>query len=538
MDNRTIKIYDCTLREGSQAPGISFSLRDKLKITRRFDEMGFAYIEGGWPGSNVKDLRYFEEIRKIRLDQIKVVAFGRTRNHDVKAERDPNLNALIKAGTDCGHIFGKGWDFQVREVLNISLDENLDLIYDSLVYLKKHLSEVSFGFEHFFDAYKNNREYSMKVLDAAVSAGADWIDLPDTNGGCFPQEVGKIVSETTAQFAIPFGVHCHDDSGCGVANTVAAVLNGVRIVEGTVNGYSERCGMADLCTVIPNLQLKLGYHCIPEENLKYLTRLSREIADIVQAEPLTRHPYVGSFAFTHKAGVHVNAFLKTPQTYQHIDPVLVGNRSDIAISEVSGRCSMNLLLEKYGLLTCFSKREIRGLLRDVKQKELEGYDFNIAEASLLLLVLKHLKRVKSHIRIRDYATTFTGRSLKAGAGAVEITADFLASGKTLKNQKIVCRMDRGANFLLIMKKLLRECCRHFPELKCIDFIDYSMRVVNGSETGTAQVRVVLRFSDGEGERQSMGLGGNFVTAMLEAFCEAVEYVLNRKGIILTTEGKL
>jgi 2-isopropylmalate synthase len=535
LEDKTIRIYDCTLREGSQAPRISFSLHDKLKITTRFDEMGFAYTVGGWPASNVKDLKYFEEIKKVRLQQIKVVAFGRTRNHNVRAENDTNLNSLIKVGTDCAHIFGKGWDFQVLKVLNISFEENLDLIYDSLRYLKKHISEVSFGFEHFFDAYKNNREYSLKVLNAAVSAGADWIDLPDTNGGCFPHEVGKIVSDITGRFNTPFGVHCHDDSGCGVANTIAAVLNGVRIVEGTVNGYSERCGMADLCTVIPNLQLKLGYRCIPEENLKYLTRLSREIAEIVQSEPLTRHPYVGSFAFTHKGGVHVDAFLKAPQTYQHIDPALVGNKSDIAISEVSGRCNIAALLNKYDPRAHFSKRETKDFLRKIKELELAGYDFNIADASLLLLLLKHKKTFKKHIRIKDYSATFTGKSSIGGGCYIEIKADLFVSGKILKNQKIVCKMNRGAHFLPIMNKLLREYCRHFPQLKCLRFNDYSVRAI---KSGTHQIKVYLHFSDGEGEWQIMGIGGNFVKAMLEVLSDAVEYILNSKEITRLGKGEL
>ena len=374
-----IKIYDCTLREGAQASGVTFSVHDKLRVTELLDDIGFTYTEGGWPGANAKDTRFFEELKALPLKRIKVVAFGRTKRPSVKAEDDSNLKALVSTGIPYGHIFGKGWDLHLSEVLGISPEENLESVHESIRFLKKHMGEVSFGFEHFFDAYKENPKGAMKLIEAAVQAGVDWIDLADTNGGCFPHEVAQIASTVTGAFDIEFAVHCHNDTGCGVANTIAAVQNGVRIVEGTINGYSERCGMADLCTVIANLQLKLGYQVLEAGKLRQLTKLSQEVAELVQTESPTFHPYVGSLAFTHKGGVHVDGFLKHRRTYEHIDPDLVGNRSNIVVSEMAGKSNLRSFLRKHRLDHVFSETDVEGLVGVVKDLEHNGFEFNSSE---------------------------------------------------------------------------------------------------------------------------------------------------------------
>jgi len=554
---KQVKIYDCTLREGSQASGISFSVQDKLRITQLFDDIGFAYTEGGWPDSNSKDVLYFENVKKLDLKHIKVVGFGRTRRINVKTEDDANLNSLIQTGMACGHIVGKGWDFHVHEVLRVSPQQNLDAIHDSVRYLKRHMEEVSFGFEHFFDAYKGNHEYTMQVLHAAIDAGVDWIDLADTNGGCFPDEVARIVTAITAEFKTPFAVHCHNDTGCGVANTVVAVQHGVTIVEGTVNGYSERCGMADLCTVIANLQLKLGYRCIPDENVKHLTRLSENVADLLQSEPLRFHPYVGSLAFTHKGGVHVDAFLKNPRTYEHIDPALVGNRSNVAVSDVSGKGNLEFFFRKHGLGDLLSAIDIRELVGLVKDLELIGYEFNAVEESLLLVVLKEVKKFTPHIDLKTASLSFhneprsstsSSPSAKASDGSVQLTRqcwrsletdtvtldavmDFFVDGKTIADQALSMTLtDQDTSFSSIIGNLLEECRHFFPELTGTTLVEYKVRAIDHSVGSPYHIRVILRFRDARGSWSMLGLGRNVVSATLNATIDAFEYRLNLSEI--------
>lgn len=556
---KSIRIYDCTLREGGQASGISFSLSDKLRITQLLDDMGFAYTEGGWPNSNVKDRLYFEDVKKLRLKHIQVVGFGRTKSPNVAPEDDDNLSSLIRTGVGCGHVFGKGWDFHVREVLRVPLNQNLDLIFESIRYLKKHMEEVSFGFEHFFDAYKSNPDYSLQVLQAAVDAGVDWIDLADTNGGCFPDEIAHIVSTSTKQFHVPFAVHSHNDTGCAVANTIAAVRSGVTIVEGTINGYSERCGIADLCTLIPNLQLKLGYKCIPDENLKYLKKLSEEIADLLQVDPPKWHPYVGSLAFTHKGGVHVDAFLKNPRTYEHIDPTSVGNQSNVVISETSGKDNLTFFLNKYGLAGYFSDDEIKNLLGVIKELELSGFDFNTVEESLLLFILRESKRFTTHIDFKSNSLTFiNGPSTllpteqassshggaRAGLGSklyksiethkirFNAVVDFIALGQVFSDQRLSISLEHEeAFFSFITTKIIAECSKYFPELKGITLVDYNIRTISDGEGKPHRVRVILEFRDAK-ERgwRALGLGKNVVGATLNATVDALEYRLNMDEI--------
>jgi 2-isopropylmalate synthase len=554
-------VYDCTLREGSQASQISFSLRDKLRIAQLFDDMGFTYTEGGWPSSNAKDEMFFTAIQKVRLRHIKIVGFGRTRLGGIAVEQDVNLNNLVATGIECGHIFGKGWDFQVREVLRISPQENLDAIHESVHYLKQRMGEVSFGFEHFFDAYKSNLEYTHQVMEAAISAGVDWIDLADTNGGCFPHEIAEIVSAMVARYQIPFAVHCHDDTGCAVANTIAAVRNGAQIVEGTVNGYSERCGMADLCTIIPNLQLKLGYQLIPDENLRHLTRLAKDVADIVQTEPPVRHPYVGTLAFTHKGGTHVDAFLKNPRTYEHIDPALVGNRSDVVVSEVSGKANLMFFLRKHGLTEMFGAAEVAELLVTVKALELSGFDFNTVEEALLLLILRESKKLTRHVELEDISVMFrnsvraprsesasdpsatgaaTGaiervivdrrkrRSLETDAIEVSGKLAFPGSQKPEDEHRFSFLVaDENTSFSWVVMKLAEACAERFPALAASRLVDYKIRAIDSKQGHPYRIRVILEFTENDGETWRMlGLGRNVVSATLNAAIDAFEFKLN------------
>lgn len=547
-----IKIYDCTLREGAQASGISFSVQDKIKIAELLDDMGFTYTEGGWPGANVKDTLFFEALKSLRLKQIKVVAFGRTKLSTVRAEDDANLNALVRTGVRYGHVFGKGWDLHVREVLGISTQQNLESIYESVRFLKKHMEEVSFGFEHFFDAYKENSEGAMKVIEAAVEAGVDWIDLADTNGGCFPNEIAAAVSTITKSFGIDFAVHCHNDTGCAVANTIAAVQNGVRIVEGTINGYSERCGMADLCTVIPNLQLKFGYKILEPDKLRRLTQLSLEVADILQAEPLRFHPYVGSLAFTHKGGVHVDAFLKQPRTYQHIDPGLVGNRSEIVLSEVSGKSNLTHFLRKQGLDHLFNSEDVKRLVGVIKQLEANGYEFNTVEEPLILFLLRECGKLTRRIQIKRRSIKLMdsalSRELVVGArnlddgqapspalteaaldaSAIEFDADidyFTADGIFRSERMQLSLSGEDALLSNLVTGFVAQCARFFPELAGVKLTDFKVRAIHDGQHSNQRMRVTLEFGDGSCSWKMSGVSTSVSTAALNATIEAIEYRL-------------
>ncbi|WP_277991647.1 citramalate synthase [Trinickia acidisoli] len=544
-----IKIYDCTLREGAQASGVTFSVRDKLRIAELLDDIGFTYTEGGWPGANAKDTRFFEELKSLSLKRIKVVAFGRTKRSSVKAEDDASLGALVKTGIAHGHIFGKGWDLHLSEVLGISPEENRESVFDSIRFLKQHMEEVSFGFEHFFDAYKENPQGAMKLIEAAVQAGVDWIDLADTNGGCFPHEVAQIVSTVTGSFGIEFAVHCHNDTGCGVANTIAAVQNGVKIVEGTVNGYSERCGMADLCTVIPNLQLKLGYPILEPSKLRQLTKLSQEVAELLQTAPPTFHPYVGSLAFTHKGGVHVDGFLKHRRTYEHIDPDLVGNRSDIIVSEVAGKSNLKSFLRKHRLDHLFGDHEVEGLVGLVKALEHNGFEFNSSEESLVLMLLRHCGKSSRRIQVNRLSVNLADRAVlddgevSAGAsttaGLIALTgwgipldvssieldgnfSFFTRHSDTLDQRMHFALTGQQASLSQLVEGFVTRCIEFFPELAGTQLVDFKVRAINDKPQ---RVRVVLEFSDGLRTWKMGAVNSSITNATLNATIEALEYRL-------------
>lgn len=544
-----IKIYDCTLREGAQASGVTFSVRDKLRITELLDDIGFTYTEGGWPGANATDTRFFEELKALPLKRIKVVAFGRTKRAAIKAQDDDSLTALVRTGIAHGHIFGKGWDFHVSEVLGVSPEQNRESVFESIRYLKRYMEEVSFGFEHFFDAYKENPAGALKLIETAVQAGVDWIDLADTNGGCFPHEVEQIVAAVTRSFDIEFAVHCHNDTGCGVANTIAAVRSGVTIVEGTVNGYSERCGMADLCTVIPNLQLKLGYQLLEPSKLKQLTRLSREVAELLQSEPPAFHPYVGSLAFTHKGGVHADGFLKHRRTYEHIDPDLVGNRSDIVVSEVAGKGNVRRFLRKHGLEYLFVDSDIEGVVALVKTLEHNGFEFDAAEESLVLMLLRHCGKARRRIRVNRLSVSLTDRAgsegevaaieadrgerliappgwgAAPGVSSIELDGDFtflMRRDATLERRLHFTLTGQQASLDQLVEGFVTRCIEFFPELAGTQLVDFKVRAINDRPQ---RVRVVLQLRDGLRAWRMGAVHASVATAALNATIEALEYRL-------------
>ncbi|MEW6681059.1 MAG: citramalate synthase, partial [bacterium] len=392
-----IEFYDTTLRDGAQMEGISFSLKDKLAIVRILDNLGIDYIEGGWPFSNPKDEKFFKEVKKERLLASKIVAFGSTSHPKYKAEEDLNILGLILADTEVITIFGKTWDFHIKNVLRISLERNLKIIEDSVRFLRKKRKRVFFDCEHFFDGYKDNPEYAKRVVNAAINGGCEMVILCDTNGGSFPEEIEKIIKELKADF--PLGIHTHNDKELAVANTLSAVKAGCKQVQGTMNGYGERCGNANLITLIPNLY-KLGFKSLKEEKLKSLTEVSRLISEIANITPNPHQPYVGHSAFAHKAGVHIAAVMKHPTTYEHIDPELVGNTRKMIVSELAGKGSIIHKARFKGIE--FSKEEIKKVLKSIKELEDYGYQFEEADGSFELLVDKALGRHKSSFKIKEY----------------------------------------------------------------------------------------------------------------------------------------
>jgi len=383
-----VKIYDTTLRDGTQAEGISFSLLDKIEIAQELDKFGLDYIEGGYPGSNPKDTEFFERMKKVSLRKAKLSAFGSTRRRDKKVEEDPGICALTEAETDVVTIAGKSWILHVEKALRTDKEENLRMIEDSLTFFKKKGREVIFDAEHFFDGYKDNPQYALRTLKVAQEAGADCLILCDTNGGSMPYEIEKIIKGVKREVDFSLGMHAHNDAGVGVANSLVAARLGIGHIQGTINGYGERCGNADLCIVIPNLVLKLGIDCIPKEKLKLLTHISHFVSELANLSPDNRQPYVGKSVFTHKGGLHVSAISRDKRTYEHIDPDLIGNKRRVLVSELAGRSNVLYKLKEKELKLEENPLLNKRILARVKELENRGYEFEGAEGSFELLVKK------------------------------------------------------------------------------------------------------------------------------------------------------
>ncbi|HEY3488203.1 MAG TPA: citramalate synthase, partial [Gammaproteobacteria bacterium] len=376
-----IKLFDTTLRDGTQAEDVSFTVDDKVYIAKLLDEFGIHYIEGGWPGSNPKDMDFFTEIRKHKLQQARVTAFGSTRRASLKNEKDPNLQALVQSGMPVACIFGKSWDLHVTKALSIDLPQNLEIIEDSIAYLVKHFDEVIYDAEHFFDGYAANPEYALQTLQAAVRGGARYITLCDTNGGRLPWQVSEVVSKVMQTIDKPVGIHVHNDSETAVANTLAAVRSGATLVQGTINGIGERCGNANLVSIIPGIQLKLGLKCVSDESLRNLTHVSRAVQELANMNEWKNQPYTGMSAFAHKGGIHVSAVMKDSSTYEHIQPELIGNHRRVLVSDLSGRSNFLYKLEELGLQFDAKDPMLAGIVDEVKKMEHMGYTYEAADAS-------------------------------------------------------------------------------------------------------------------------------------------------------------
>jgi 2-isopropylmalate synthase len=514
-----IKLYDTTLRDGMQAEGISFSLEDKLSIAACLDELGLDYIEGGYAASNPKEMQFFAEVAKLGLKNSKIVVFGSTRRADTKVEDDASLDAILACKARTAALVGKAWDMHVKTVLGCSLDENLQLCADSVEYLKKRGIETIFDAEHFYDGCRENREYAMKVLTAAADAGADVLVLCDTNGGSMPDQIYEITRAVCEKFSsLPIGIHTHNDSDCATANTLSAVRAGARHVQGTINGLGERCGNANLCTVIPNLTFKMGFDCLAPEKIKTLTEVSRFIFEVGNLNPVMNMPYVGESAFAHKAGLHVDALRKEKRTYEHIDPALIGNERRFLISELSGKSNVLAELEKAKITQ--DKKLAKKILTRVQELESEGYQFEAANASFDLLVKKTLGTYKPSFELLKYYVTVERRT--SGEMVNEATVKLKVGDKV---QHVVGEGDGPVNALdAALRKALENL---YPAIRDIRLIDYKVRVVNAKAGTAARVRVIIESRDKTSIWGTVGVSENIIEASWQALSDSVEYKLQK-----------
>ena len=518
-----IQLYDTTLRDGTQGEDVSFLVADKIRIAHLLDELGINYIEGGWPGSNPKDIAFFKEIKKETLSQAKVAAFGSTRRAKITPDKDNNIKTLIQSEADVVTIFGKTWDFHVHEALRISLEENLELINDSLAYLKQHVGEVIYDAEHFFDGYKANPDYALKTLQAAQEAKVDCIVLCDTNGGTLPYEFPAILQAVQQVIKTPLGVHTHNDSECAVANSLMAVESGAIHVQGTINGLGERCGNANLCSIIPALKLKMGHECVSDEQLRNLRIASRTVYEMANMVPNKHMAYVGNSAFAHKGGVHVSAIQRHPETYEHIRPEKVGNVTRVLVSDLSGRSNILAKAEEFNINLDSKDPVTLEILEDIKDMENKGFQFEGAEASFELLMRKALGSLRHYFSVIGFRVIDT-KSHSDDKPLSEATVQVKVGG-TIEHTAA-----EGNGPVNALDHALRKALEKFyPQIKDMKLLDYKVRVLPAGK-GTASVtRVLIESGDKYARWGTVGVSDNIIDASYQALIDALQYKLIQDG---------
>ena len=522
----TLIIYDTTLRDGSQSEGISYSAEDKIRIAKRLDEFGVDYIEGGWPGSNPKDMEFFERAKDIQWTNAKIAAFGSTRRKDTKVSRDDNIRLLLNAETPVITIFGKTWDLHVKEALRTTLDKNLKLIYDSVAFLKDRGKEVIYDAEHFFDGFIANPEYALRTLEAAVKGGADCLVLCDTNGGVLPHRVGAILDEVKdAHLGASLGIHAHNDSDVAVANTLMSIERDVLHVQGTMNGYGERCGNANLCSIIPNAALKMSnVHVSDKVQLCELTTLSRYISEVANLPHREEAAFVGNSAFAHKGGIHVSAIRRNQLTYEHIDPAVVGNHQRVLVSDQSGQSNILQKAEEMGHDLSANKKELEKIVKRLKELEHLGYQFEDADGSFEVLIHKMTGKFKRYFELKSARVVI----FKYEKGDLHSEAVLML----LVNGQIQHTVAEGHGPVDALDKALRKALEpFFPSLKDIKLVDYKVRVLNSKNGTEAKVRVSIESDDGNMKWGTVGVSENIIEASWQALVDRITYKLMREGEI-------
>lgn len=518
-----VKIYDTTLRDGAQREGISFSVTDKLRIVHELDKLGVHYIEGGWPGSNPKDMEFFERVKSVELENAKIVGFGSTRRKNIHAKDDVNLEAILDSGVKAACLVGKCWHVHVEEALRTTWEENKKMVGESIAYLKERGLEVLFDAEHFFDGYKANPEFAIDVLKAAQDAGADYLVLCDTNGGALPLEVKRIVEEVKAQLDTPLGIHAHNDTECAVANSLVAVEAGVAQVQGTMNGYGERCGNANLCSIIPALNIKLGIEAISPEQLLLLTEASHLVSEIANFSPYPQQAYVGQSAFAHKAGVHTSAVERHDQTYAHINPALVGNIQRVVISELAGKSTIVMKANELGIDLTGEEHKVTDILNRIKGLEHVGYHFEAADASFEILLRKALNIYPTFFKLERFKVTMEKR--EDGKVATEATIKLHVGGRTL------IETAEGNGPINALDSALRKAIGSvYPALDSIELTDFKVRVLDEKKGTGAVTRVLIESTDREKTWGTIGVSENIIEASWHALVDSVEYGLMHKRV--------
>lgn len=521
----SVELYDTTLRDGAQSEGISFSVVDKLHIARKLDELGIHYIEGGWPGSNPKDAEFYKRVHELKLKNARVVAFGSTRRYDTRAEEDNNLMMLVEAGVRVATLVAKSSDLQVLRVLKTTLDENLRMIGDSIRYLKSKGIDVFFDAEHFFDGYQSNRDYALKTLKVAAASGATCLVLCDTNGGALPDEISGAVKAAAKATNVPLGIHCHNDGGLAAANTLAAVKAGVIQVQGTINGYGERCGNANLCTIIPALKLKMGIDCINDEQLALLTEVSHYVSELANLVPDPYSPYVGASAFSHKAGYHMDGIIKWPDAYQHIDPAKVGNRQRTVVSDQSGKRNIIAKAKELGINLATADKEVKELLGRVKQLESRGFQYDNAEASFELLLHRARPGYKPLFELVDFMVVVESKRRPSTRKVAEQMISE-AMVKVKVGEEIIHTAAEGDGPVNALDLALRKALLQFyPSLEKVKLVDYKVRILEESTGTESQVRVLIESSDGINEWRTVGGSNNIIEASWLALADGLEWWL-------------
>ncbi len=520
-DSIAIEIYDTTLRDGTQREGISLSCDDKLRIARRLDDLGVAFIEGGWPGSNPKDAEFFQRAAELTWQHARIAAFGSTRRAGVAAEEDANLRALLEARTPVCTLVGKTWTLHVTQVLRAGLDENLRMIEESVAYLCGQGKEVIYDAEHFFDGYQADPDYALATLQAAERGGARTLVLCDTNGGSMPWEVAQIVQTVGRAVQAALGIHTHNDGACAVANTLAAVRAGVVHVQGTINGYGERCGNANLCAVLPDLELKLGLCCLPAGKLAELYDVAHLVAEVANLAPDEHMPFVGRSAFAHKGGIHVAAMRREPRSYQHIDPTLVGNQMRVVVSELSGRGNLLSKAEEFGLQ--FEQQDrVTAVLGQIKALEAQGFSFEAAEASVALLLRRQEPGYRPPFELVDYAVMVEHRQ---GRGTFAE-----ATVKVRVEQELLHTAAEGNGPVNALDAALRKALTPvYPALQDFHLADYKVRILDGDRGTAATTRVLIDTRNGRRRWSTVGASANIIEASWLALADSVEYGLTLAG---------